>query len=84
MGNIFTKSSLLSAKEALTDSNFDVDSIQYIVDALEICLTYDNSKFNYQTRQNKVSNLKFITTYNPELANIHNIIQNNLSILHTD
>ena len=37
-----------------------------------------------QTKQDKVSDLKFITTYNPALSNIHNIIQNNLSILHTD
>ena len=33
------KSGLLSVKETLTDSNFDVDSTRYIVDALEICLT---------------------------------------------
>ena len=37
-----------------------------------------------QTKQDKVSDLKFITTYNPALPNIHNIIQNNLSLLHTD
>ena len=37
-----------------------------------------------QTKQDKVSDLKFITTYNPALPNFHNIIQNNLSILHTD
>ena len=37
-----------------------------------------------QTKQDKVSHLKFITSYNPALPNIHNIIQNNLSILHTD
>ena len=37
----------LSVKEALTDSNFDVDSTQYIVDALEIWLTCNNS-FNHQ------------------------------------
>ena len=37
-----------------------------------------------QTKSKKVSDLKFIITYNPELANMHNIIQNNLSILHTD
>ena len=37
-----------------------------------------------QTKQDKVSDLKLITTYNPALPNIHNIIQNNLSILHTD
>ena len=37
-----------------------------------------------QTKQDKVSGLKFITTYNPALLNIRNIIQNNLSILHTD
>ena len=33
----------LSVKEALTDSNFDVDSTQYIVNALEIWLTCNNS-----------------------------------------
>ena len=32
----------------------------------------------------KVSDLKFITTYNPALPNIHYIIQNNPSILHID
>ena len=37
-----------------------------------------------QTKQDKVSDSKFITSYNPALPNIHNIIQNNLSILHTD
>ena len=42
------KSGLLSVKEALTDCNFDVDSTQCIVDALEICLTCNNSKFNHQ------------------------------------
>ena len=37
-----------------------------------------------QTKQDKVSDLKFITFYNPALPNSHNIIQNNLSILPTD
>ena len=37
-----------------------------------------------QTKQDKVSDFKFITTYNPALPNIHNIIQSNPSILHTD
>ena len=46
--NIDNKSGLLSVKEALTDSNFDVDSTQCIVDALEICLTCNNSTFNHQ------------------------------------
>ena len=46
--NIDNKSGLPSVKEALTDSNFDVDSTQCIVDALEICLTCNNSKFNHQ------------------------------------
>ena len=46
--NIDNKSGLLSVKEALTDSNFDVDSTKCIVDALEICLTCNNSKFNHQ------------------------------------
>ena len=46
--NIDNKSGLLSIKEGLTDSNFDVDSTQCNVDALEICLTCNNSKFNHQ------------------------------------
>ena len=46
--NIDNKSGLLNVKEALTDSNFDVDSTQCIVDALEICLTCNNSRFNHQ------------------------------------
>ena len=46
--NIHNKSGLLSVKEALTNSNFDVDSTQCIVDALEICLTCNNPKFNHQ------------------------------------
>ena len=46
--NIDNKSSLLSVEEALTNSNFNVDSRQCIVDALEICLTCNNSKFNHQ------------------------------------
>ena len=37
-----------------------------------------------ETKEDKVSDLKFITTYNPALSNIHNIIENNLSILHTN
>ena len=37
-----------------------------------------------ETKHDKVSDLKFITTYDPALPNIHNIVENNLSILHTD
>ena len=37
-----------------------------------------------QEKQGKVSDIKFITTYNPALPNINKIIQNNLSILHTN
>ena len=37
-----------------------------------------------QEKQDKVSDVKFITTYNPTLPNIIKIIQNNLSIFHTD
>ena len=37
-----------------------------------------------QTKQDKVIDLEFIITYNTALHNIHNIIQNNISILHTD
>ena len=37
-----------------------------------------------QIKQSKVSDLKFITTYNLAMPNIHNAIQSNLSILHTD
>ena len=46
--NIDNKSGSLSNKEALTDSNFEVNSRQCIVDVLEICLTCNNSKFNHQ------------------------------------
>ena len=46
--NTDNKSGLLSVKEALTDTNFDVDSTQCIADAFEICLTCNNSKFNHQ------------------------------------
>ena len=46
--NIDNKSGLLSVKEELTDSNFDVDSTQCFVDALEICLACNNSKFYHQ------------------------------------
>ena len=46
--NIDNNSGLLSVKEALTDSNFYVDSTQCIVDASEKCLTRNNSKFNHQ------------------------------------
>ena len=46
--NIDNKSGLLRVKEALTDSNFDVDSTQCIADALEICLTCNNSTFTHQ------------------------------------
>ena len=35
-------------------------------------------------KQDKVSDVEFITTYNPALSNINKIIQNNLSIPHTD
>ena len=45
--NIDNKSGLLSVKEALTDINFDVDSTKCIVDALEICLTCNKSRFNH-------------------------------------
>ena len=37
-----------------------------------------------QEKQDKVSDVKLITTYNPALPNINKIIQNNLTILHTD
>ena len=37
-----------------------------------------------QNRKEKVSDVKFITTYNPALPNINKIIKNNLSILYTD
>ena len=46
--NIDNKSGLLSVKEALTNSNFDIDSTQCIADALEIYLACNNSKFNHQ------------------------------------
>ena len=40
--NIDNKSSFPTVKEALTDCTFNVDNTQYIVDALEICLTCNN------------------------------------------
>ena len=46
--NIDNKSGLLSVKEVLTNSNFDVGITKCIADALEICLTCNNSKFNHQ------------------------------------
>ena len=46
--NIDNRSGLLSVTEALTNSNFDVDSTQCIFDGSEICLTCSNSKFNHQ------------------------------------
>ena len=46
--NINNKSGLLSVKEALNDSNSDVHSTKCVVDALEIRLTCNNSKFNHQ------------------------------------
>ena len=46
--NIDNKSGLLSGNEALTDSNFDVDSRHCFVDTLEMCLTCRNSKFYHQ------------------------------------
>ena len=46
--NIDNKSGLLSVNEALTDINFDVDSTQCTADALKICLTCSNFKFNHQ------------------------------------
>ena len=46
--NIDNKSGLLSVKEALIDSSFDVDGTKYFVDALEICVTCINSRFNHQ------------------------------------
>ena len=46
--NIDNKSGLKNVKDVLLDNNFDLDSTQCIVDALEICLTCNNSKFNHQ------------------------------------
>ena len=37
-----------------------------------------------QTKKDKVSDIRFITTYNPALPNINKIIHDNLSILYTD
>ena len=37
-----------------------------------------------QNRKEKVTDIKFITTYNPALPNINKIIKTNLSILYTD
>ena len=51
--NIDNKSILVlkmtkSIKDVLLDNNFDLDSTQCVVNALEICLTCNNSKFNHQ------------------------------------
>ena len=46
--NIYNRCGLLGVKGALPYRNFDVDSTQWIVDALEICPTCNNSKFNHQ------------------------------------
>ena len=45
--NIDNKYGLLSIKEALTDSNVDADRTQCIPDALEICLTCNDSTFSH-------------------------------------
>ena len=45
--SIDNKSGLLGVKEPLPDSNFDADSTECIVDALEICLTCHNSNFKH-------------------------------------
>ena len=46
--NIDNKSDLKSIKDVLLDNSFDLHSTQCIADALEICLTCNNSKFNHQ------------------------------------
>ena len=46
--NIDNKLGLKSVKNVLLDNSFDLDSTQCIVDALEVCLTCNNSKFNHQ------------------------------------
>ena len=46
--NIDNKSDLKSVKDVLLNNKFDLDFTQCIVDALEICLTCNNSKFNHQ------------------------------------
>ena len=46
--NIDNRSGLESVKNILIANEFDMDSTQCIVEALEICLTCNNSKFNDQ------------------------------------
>ena len=46
--NIDNRSRLESVKNILIASEFNMDSNQCIVEALEICLTCNNSKFNGQ------------------------------------
>ena len=46
--NIDNKSDLINVKEALADSNLDIHSTQCIADAWEICLAFNNTKFNHQ------------------------------------
>ena len=41
------KSCLKSLQDVLLDNNFDLDSTQRIVDALEICLTCNNSMYKH-------------------------------------
>ena len=45
--DIDNKSGLKSLQDVLLDSNFDLDSTQCIVDALEICLTCNNSMYRH-------------------------------------
>ena len=47
--NIDSRSALESVKNILIVNDFDMDSIQCIVEALEICLKCNNSKFNIKT-----------------------------------
>ena len=54
--NIDNKTALESVKAVFFDNNFDLDSTQCIVHALEICLICNNSKFDHQHfLQNNIS-----------------------------
>ena len=63
--NIDNKSGLKNDKDVLLDNNFDLDSTQCIVDALEICLTCNSFKLNHQNLYRKMMRHKGLTCLVP-------------------
>ena len=63
--NTDNKSCFKSVKDVLLDNNFDLESAQCIVDALEICLTCNNSKFNHQNSLQKDGTAQGLTCLIP-------------------